>query len=64
MLNIHINPFISWMVLAFNTFMPDGNKKLYTYTIQQLKDAGLIFSGILVPPIMKGLIRFMFMASL
>ena len=29
-LNLPYQPFVSWMVLAFNTFMSDGNKKLYT----------------------------------
>ena len=58
--------FIFWTVLAFNTFMPDGNKSLYT--LKQSSSWKMQFClslyGNLVSPIMKGLIRFMFMASL
>ena len=54
------------MVLPFNTFMPDGNKRSYIPTQnQQLNNAGLLsWYGILVPPTIKQLIRFMFMAIL
>ena len=51
---------------GFDTFMPDGNKKLYTLTqlSSQKMKIWVSLYGILVPPIMKELIRFMFMATL
>ena len=51
------------MVLPFNTFMPDGNKRSYIPTQnQQLNNAGLLsLYGILVPPTIKQL---MFMTTL
>ena len=54
------------MVLPFNTFMPDGNERSYTLTqTNSLKmQVCLSLYGVLVPPVVKGLIRSMFMATL
>ena len=63
-LSIFYKSIYFWMVLPFNTFMPDGNKRSQTLKNPAIKRCWFIsLYGVLVPPIMKGLTRSMFMAT-
>ena len=61
-----ISPFILWMVLPFITFIPHSNKMSYTLTQSSSWKMQFCLSlyGVLLPSVMKGVIRFMFMVTL
>ena len=65
-LSISHQTIILWTILAFNSFIPDGNKRLciLRQSSSWKMEVCLSLYGVLISPIMKGLIRHMFMATL